>query len=248
MFFMRLRRSTKPIFLFLAFVFALSFVFLGVGSGSAGIGDLLRGNFDLFGGGSSGTSVGKVQERLKKHPNDAGAYRDLASAYEANGDEAKAIDALNGYLQLRPKDVGALSELAGLQLGQAEAARQQAVAAQAALTGGSLFSPVVGGKLGSAIGQNPITEASTARANAAFTAAYQKMQSAYSAAVAAYRRVAARSPKDPSVQLQLADAAETAGDSKTAIAAYKRFLKLAPEDPSVPTVKQRIKLLKSSTR
>src|SRR5438876_12377483 len=59
MFFMRLRRSTKPMFIFLAVVFALSFVLLGVGSGSSGIGDLLRGNFHLFGGGSSATSVGK---------------------------------------------------------------------------------------------------------------------------------------------------------------------------------------------
>src|ERR671936_868446 len=83
MFFMRLRRSTKPVFIFLAFVFALSFVFLGVGSGSAGIGDLLRGNFHLFGGSSSTSSVSKAQDRIKKNPKDARAYRDLARAYEA---------------------------------------------------------------------------------------------------------------------------------------------------------------------
>jgi cytochrome c-type biogenesis protein CcmH/NrfG len=247
MFFMRLRRSTKPIFLFLALVFALTFVFLGVGSGSAGVGDLL-GDLNLFGGGSSVTSVGKAQERVRKHPSDPAAYRDLAHAYEAKNDEAKAIDALNGYLRLRPKDASVLSELAALQLGQAETARQQALVAQAAVTQGSLYSPAVGGKLGSALGQNPITEASTARATAAFTAAYQKMQGAYAAAVDAYRRVAAQSPSDPSVQLQLADAAETAGDTKTAVAAYKRFLKLAPDDPQGPTVRERIKLLKSSTR
>src|ERR671931_592510 len=71
MFFMRLRRSTKPVFIFLALVFALSFVFLGVGSGSSGIGDLLRGNFNFFGGGSSGTSVSKAQKRIDKNPRDA---------------------------------------------------------------------------------------------------------------------------------------------------------------------------------
>jgi predicted TPR repeat methyltransferase len=64
-------------------------------------------------------------------------------------------------------------------------------------------------------------------------------------AVAAYKEVAAVTPTDPTVQLRLADTAETAGDSKTAIAAYKRFLKLAPDDPSAPVVKQRIKLLRS---
>ena len=49
MFFPRLRRSTKPVFIALAVIFAVSFVFLGVGSGSTGLGDLLQGNFSLFG-------------------------------------------------------------------------------------------------------------------------------------------------------------------------------------------------------
>jgi cytochrome c-type biogenesis protein CcmH/NrfG len=249
MFFMRLRRSTKPMFIFLALVFALSFVFLGVGSGSSGIGDLLRGNFDLFGGSSSSTSVSGAQNRIKKNPRDAAAYRDLAHAYQAKGDTAKAIDALNTYTRLRPKDTSALTELAGTYLSQADAARQQAIAAQSALTTSSLFTPYpVGGKLGTAIGQNPITEASTSTAQSAFTTAYQKMQTAYSAAVGAYKRVAKRTPNDPTVQLQLASTAESANDAKTAIAAYKRFLKLAPDDPSAPTVKQHIKQLESSLK
>jgi cytochrome c-type biogenesis protein CcmH/NrfG len=243
MFFMRLRRSTKPMFIFLALVFALSFVFLGVGSGSSGIGDLLRGNFHLFGGGSSGTSVGKAQDRIKKNPRDAAAYHDLARAYEAKGDTAKAIDALNSYTRLRPKDTSGLTELAAAYLSQADAARNQAVAAQAALQNASLFTPYpTSGKLGTALGQNPITEASTSSAQTAFTTAYQKLQAAYSFAVSAYKRVAKRTPNDPTVQLQLASTAEAAADYKTAIAAYKRFLKLAPDDPSAPQVKQRIKL------
>jgi cytochrome c-type biogenesis protein CcmH/NrfG len=247
MFFMRLRRSTKPVFIFLALVFALSFVFLGVGSGSAGIGDLLRGNFHLFGGGSSGTSVSKAQDRLKKNPKDAAAYRDLARAYEAKSDTDKAVDALNGYLKLRPKDVSALSELAGLYLTKAEAARQQAVAAQAAAQKAPFYSgPSVSGKLGSAVGQNPLNGQATQEASSAFTAAFEKMQSAYGSAVATYKKVAARTPNDPTVELQLASTAETAGDNKTAIAAYKRFLRLAPDDPSVPDVKKHIKALRST--
>src|SRR5919201_2061555 len=250
MFFMRLRRSTKPVFIFLAFVFALSFVFLGVGSGSAGIGDLLRGNFHLFGGGgSSATSVSKAQDRLKKNPKDAAAYRDLARAYEAKGDTTKAIDALDSYTRLRPKDTSALTELAGTYLSQADAAGNQAVAAQAALQNASLFTPYpMSGKLGTALGQNPITEASTSSAQTAFTTAYQKLQGAYTAAVDAYKKVAKRTPNDPTVQLQLASTAEAASDTKTAIAAYKRFLKLAPDDPSASQVKERIKLLKKSAQ
>src|SRR5207247_2040274 len=120
-------------------------------------------------------------------------------------DTAKAIDALNTYTRLRPKDTSALTELPGTYISQADAARRQAIAAQSALTTASLFTPYpVGGKLGTAIGQNPITEASTGTAQSAFTTAYQKMQTAYSAAVGAYKRVAKRTPNDPTVQLQLA--------------------------------------------
>ena len=71
MFFMRLRRSTKPVFIFLALVFALSFVFLGVGSGSSGIGDLLRGNFHLFGGGSSAVGTREINCSSVSHSHQA---------------------------------------------------------------------------------------------------------------------------------------------------------------------------------
>jgi cytochrome c-type biogenesis protein CcmH/NrfG len=242
MFFMKLRRSTKPVFLFLAFVFALSFVFLGVGSGSTGLGDLLNGNLPFFGHGSSGTSIGKAESRVKKHPNDPAAYRDLARAYEAKSKTDQAITALDGYLRLRPKDTDALGELAGLYLSQAEKARNQAIAAQAALSasGFNTIAPT-SGRLSSAIGQDPITAASSGQANTAFTSAYQKMQGAYTAAVGAYKRVAAASPRDPSVQLQLAQTAENAGDTTTAVAAYKKFLRLAPDDPNAPTIKQHLK-------
>jgi cytochrome c-type biogenesis protein CcmH/NrfG len=247
MFFMRLRRSTKPVFIFLALVFALSFVFLGVGSGSAGIGDLLRGNIHLFGGGSSATSVSKAQDRIKKNPKDASAYRDLARAYEAKNQTDNAVNALNGYLRLRPKDVSVLSELAGLYLTNAEAARQQAIAAQTAAQNAPFYTPPVGGKLASSLGQNPL-DTSSAQANNAFTSAVQAMQSAYGSAVATYKRVATRTPNDPTVQLELANAAKAAGDTKTELAAYERFVKLAPDDPTTTQVKQLIKQLRASTK
>src|SRR5919108_4798368 len=71
LFFQRIRRQAKWVFVFLAFVFAGSFVVYGVGSGSTGIGDLLRGNFaGIFGGGgSSGTkSISKAQKEGQKNP------------------------------------------------------------------------------------------------------------------------------------------------------------------------------------
>jgi Flp pilus assembly protein TadD len=248
MFFMRLRRSTKPVFIFLALVFALSFVFLGVGSGSAGIGDLLRGNFHILGGGgSSATSVSKAQDRIKKNPKDASAYRDLARAYEAKNQTDNAVTALDGYLRLRPKDVSVLSELAGLYLTKAEAARQQAIAAQAAAQNAPFYTPPVSGKLASTLGQNPL-DTSSAQASNAFTSAFEKMQGAYGSAVATYKKVAARSPNDPTVQLELATAAKAAGDTTTELAAYERFVKLAPDDPTTPQVKQLIKQIRASTK
>ena len=248
MFFMRLRRGTKPIFIFLALVFAASFVFLGVGSGSSGIGDLLRGNFHF--GGSSGPSIGKAQDKIKKNPNDAAAYLELARAYEGKGRTDEAIGALSGYIRLRPRATSALQELAGLYLTKAEGYQQQVQIAQldaqdAGL--GTLFGPATTPKLSQAVGQDPITQALSTKAQTAVSNAYSNMQSAYGQATAAYTTLAKASPRDPSIQLQLAQAAESANDTPTAVAAYKKFLKLAPNDPSAGLIRQRLKQLKAST-
>ena len=53
-------------------------------------------------------------------------------------------------------------------------------------------------------------------------------------------------PRDPSVQLQLATTAQQGGDLTTAIAAYKAFLKLAPDDSNAPLVKAQLKQLQKS--
>ena len=82
MFFPRLRKQAKWMFILLALVFAVGFVGFGVGSGSTGIGDLFNGKlFGLGGNGSaSGASVGKAQKEIRQHPNQAKGYRDLATA------------------------------------------------------------------------------------------------------------------------------------------------------------------------
>jgi regulator of sirC expression with transglutaminase-like and TPR domain len=247
MFFPRLRKQVKWVYIFLAVVFAGGFVFLGVGSGSTGIGDLLQGNFDLFGHGSSGTSIGKAQDRVKKHPNDPAAYRDLATALETKGKTDDAIGALESYTRLRPKDSDALRELGGLYLTRADRFRADAqnaqIDAQAALAA-STFAPA-STKLAQAIGSDPIIQAISDKVNKAVSDAYSKQQSAYGAAVSVYQKIVALHPNDPSVQLELASASESAGNSQVAIGAYKAFLKLAPEDPSAPAVKQRIKQLQT---
>ena len=56
MFFTRLRRHAKWMFVFLALVFALGFVGFGVGAGGVGIGDVFRGS------GGGGTSVSDARK------------------------------------------------------------------------------------------------------------------------------------------------------------------------------------------
>src|SRR5690349_6232420 len=83
MFFPRLRRQAKWVFLALAIVFAGGFVFFGVGSGSTGLGDLLRGNFNIFGsnGGATTSAPGKnALKKIQEHPKDTNGWETNASA------------------------------------------------------------------------------------------------------------------------------------------------------------------------
>src|SRR5438445_1189186 len=257
MFFPKLRAHAKWVFVLLVFVFAGGFVFLGVGSGSTGIGDLLNGNISLFGGGGSSSQVSKDRNRIKKNPKDFAAYKDLATALQAANKEDEAIAVLERYRALKPKDTEALTQLAGLYLGKADLARTQAQAVQTQSQeafAGQVFAPDPNSKIGQALqgtadplaGADPINRAVQSHVNTLSGTAYNDMSSAYKKAVSVYRQIATQNPNDPSVQFQLAQAADAASDTKTAIAAYERFLKLAPDDPTAPAIKQRLKQLKAS--
>src|SRR2546423_13452764 len=69
MFFPRLRRQAKWVFLLLAVIFAGGFVFFGVGSGSTGLGDLLRGKFNIFGSNSGSPHNTPGKGPAQKKPN-----------------------------------------------------------------------------------------------------------------------------------------------------------------------------------
>lgn len=250
MFFPRLRRQARWAFALMVVAFLLGFVFLGVGSGS-GIGDLLQGNFgNILGTGSSGPSIDKAKDRVAKNPKDAAAYRDLADAYRTKQRTPEAIRALQKYTALRPKDKRAVEDLAALQLSRAEALRNQAAAAyaeQQQTSIGDAFGPSPSSKLGQALGTDPITQAVTSNASTAFSDAYSKMQAAYTDAVRTYKRLAVLEPDEPTIQEELAFAAETGGDTKTAVAAYQRYLKLNPEATDAAAIKQRIKQLQAQS-
>jgi tetratricopeptide (TPR) repeat protein len=241
LFFMRLRRRAKFVYVLLAVLFAVTFAFLGVGSGSSGL-DQLFSNLNIFGGG--GNSVSKATNYIKDHPNAAKGYRDLATAYESKGDTEAAITALQSYTRIKEKDPRAWSELGGLQLTQAGGLSQQyqAAYAQRQLVAPSTpFLPT--GKLGEALGQNKIEQGAAQQVDAVVSDLQQRTQLAYSNAVSSYDQAAQLQPDNANAWFQLAQAAQTGGDYKTAVKGYKRYLKLNPESTSATQIKQLIKQL-----
>ena len=102
LFFQRLRVHAKWAFVLLALVFGLGFVFLGIGSGSNGITDALQNAFN-FGKSSGGTSISSLESKTQKHPLDAKAWRDLATAYETKQRTNDAIIALAQYIGAAPQ-------------------------------------------------------------------------------------------------------------------------------------------------
>jgi Flp pilus assembly protein TadD len=240
MFFPRLRRHAKWMFVFLALVFGVGFVAFGVGAGGIGIGDVFRDQ-----GGSSGVSVSAAREKTQESPKDPEAWRELSTALQTEGETDAAITALKRAATLAPKDLAVLRELSALYVTHGFEKGQEAQELQAAATilGGAGIPgaltvngvAVVTDKVGEAIGGSSSDEV-----NAAVIAA----QEAYVEAVAVYQRVAELQPTDPNVQLELAQTAQQAGDSDTAVAAYERFLELAPDDPTASIVKQQLKALK----
>ena len=245
MFFPKLRRNAKWVFLFLALVFGLGFVGFGVGAGGVGIGDVFRG------AGESGVpSLSAARENVSENPQDPQAFRDLATAAQAEQETDEAIEALEGYVGLKPKDADALRELAGLYLVQVDEARQEYQIAEfrsAYLgTGAVVFQSIQLG--GRPLDPDPISNAVATYYSTDVQNALAKAQQASTSSIETYRRIAALMPKDPNVQLELAEAARNGGDSTTAITAYEKYLDLVPaEDPTAREVKRVINELRAST-
>jgi tetratricopeptide (TPR) repeat protein len=247
MFFPRLRRQAKWVFVFLALVFAIGFVAFGVGSGSTGISDILRGNF--FGGGTStGSQIKDKQKAIEQNPQDINAYLDLAGIYQQDQQEDKALATLRQAQKVAPKNFDVLNRIAGIYSGRAELARTDAQNAQIDYFNSTVSPP----------GLDPTTTLGGAIANDTYSSslqqkfneAYQKMVKEFSTAESAYRQLVAASKgtsQEANAQLQLASAAQIAGDNRTAIDAYTRFLKIAPDSPNAQAVRQTLAQLKAST-
>jgi len=242
LFFSRMRRRAKPAYLILAVLFAVTFAFLGVGSGANSGLDQLFSGLNIFG--SGGNSVSKALKEVQKHPTDPKGFRDLATAYEAKGDTGNAVSTLQQYTSLKPKDVKVWSELAGLQMTQAQdyvTQYQTAYSNQQLAAPSQAFRPT--GTLGTALGTDPIESAAASVASSSTTDLSQRASTAYTGAIASYEALVKLQPSNANAQFQLAQAAQTSGDTTTAVAAYKAYLKLNPSSSTAAQIRQLIKQL-----
>lgn len=245
----------KWAFVLLALVFGLGFVFLGIGSGSNGVTDALENAFNVGKGG--GASISSLEKKTEKDSLNAQAWRDLATAYETKRRTADAVRALSQYTALRPKDAGALAELASEYSQQARDYATDYQNAQQEIANQTLplafYAPPATSPFGKALAdpkalQDPIASSVQTLTSTRQTTAYSNYQGAQRNAEQTYQKLAQVTPNDANTQLQLAQAAQAAQDSPVALAAFEKFLKLAPNDPLSPQVAQQVKLLRAQTK
>lgn len=231
MLFERIRRTQKPVFIFLAVMFGLGFVALGVGQGANSID--LGSLFSSSSGGSSGTSISSLTSRVQSHPKDAGAWLRLARAYETASQTNQAISAFQSYLALKPKSQGALSSTATLleQRGQSNAAKvQQAQAAAAQYTQVEGATAASSLKLASAL-THPLL---TSLAQPAQTLASTLETSAitdFAQAMGLRQNLVKLAPKNPGYQFLLAKDAFATRSYPTVVTALQAYLTLSPNLP-----------------
>jgi tetratricopeptide (TPR) repeat protein len=249
MFFPKLRRRAKWVFLLLAIAFAIGFVAFGVGTGVGGtsIGDVLR---DIIGRQSTAGSLDDARKDAAEHPADADAQLAYANALQARGQTRAAIVVLQGYTARKPKDTDALRQLANLWGSVANTAQQEQEAAQAQATQASAAASLAASTSPflQEVDQNKIAQTLASQASARASAAQARVQQAATSQQQIYEQLTLLLPDDPSVYLSLGIAAQEASDLKSAIAAYEKFLQLAPNDPSAAQVKQQVQFLKQQLK
>jgi tetratricopeptide (TPR) repeat protein len=241
MFFARLRRQAKWMFVFLALVFAVGFVGFGVGStGSGGLDQLWN-----FNQGSSGPSVSAAQEKVDD--GDLAAYKELAEAYRADGQQEEAIQAGEAYLRANPTDYAFMRSLASDYEGKAARQRDEATAIQEDLSSstGTTFAIPPDSTLGRALGMGRIDRELTSDANQRLTELFGGIESAYSRATTLYQRVARVEKDDVLLQMLLAQSAYQARKNGIAIKAYQRVCKIAPGSVDCTQAKDAIRQLRA---
>jgi tetratricopeptide (TPR) repeat protein len=247
MFFSRLRRRAKWVFLALAVVFAGSFVFLGVGAGGSGVGDYLA---DLFGGAGSDTpSVSDARAKVEANPDDLEARRELATALQADGQIAAAIPHLERYTEGRPRDVDALATLAGLFGARAQEQQAELQEAQAGASGSGFASEIMDPTSPLAEGfTGPITKMQQETTATEVNELILEATGTYAKQADVWERLTKLQPEEANHYLQLGQARYYAGAADEAITAWERFLELAPDDPNAPLVRRQLRTLRESAQ
>jgi tetratricopeptide (TPR) repeat protein len=250
MFFPKLRRKAKWVFLVIALAFGLSFVVAGVGSGfGSGIGDYLADIFNRQPG-AEGPSIEDARERVEENRSDPEAQLALANAYQANARTDEAIAAYERYVELRPRDQQALQSLASLYLVKAGEAEQRARAAQIeasrAFFANELQNPE--SELGKNIGVDPITTYRQEQASQAYQTAFVEASGAYGKEAEVWKKLTAVEPEEPEFFFELGRSSQQAGDTEGAIKAYQRFLELAPDDARAEQVEAFVKQLRQEQK
>jgi cytochrome c-type biogenesis protein CcmH/NrfG len=226
MLFERIRRTQKPIFVFLAIVFGLGFVLLGVGSGAGGVslGDLL-GNSS----GGSSNSISGLQSTVAKNPKDAQAWLQLAQQYSANGQNDQAISAYQSYVGLRPKDANALSTAAGLLEQRASLNHQNALAYQNVATyyqESGASAPIAGVKFATGLA-DPLATQSASTYQETANALAESSSSDYKTAMGYRQTIQKGDPKNAFNLDLLGYDAAGAQDYAASLAAFQAFLRVA---------------------
>jgi cytochrome c-type biogenesis protein CcmH/NrfG len=241
MLFERIRRTQKPVFIFLAVMFGLGFVLLGVGSGAGGpsLGDIFGQNQ------SSGPSVDELRSRVAENPNDAQSWQRLAQALQADGQEAEAIEALQKYVDLRPKDALGLSSLASLveRSAQRKAVRASALLQQASIaqaqTGSTAVSEL---RLASGLSQ-PLLDAVAQPVQTRASALQGQAASDYQRAMQLRLDLVDLDPRNASYQFLLASDALNANNYPVALDALREYLRLEPDAANKREVRSVIRQL-----
>ena len=255
MFFPRLRRQAKWMFVFLAVIFGLGYVIFNVGGSipGTGLGDVLQG---LGSSSDAGPGVDDSRDKIKDRPNDPTGYRELATALQRENRNAEAIQPLERYVQMRPTDREALRQLGALHMAQARRYEEEGGEAQAVLTeltGGDVLSPGTQSPFGQTFAKPQITGIEAQRWEQQLNEAYVGIQNSYKEATRVFEKLVAVTPDnqeadEPLIFLQLGQAAQYGGDLPAAVKAYERYLEVAPDSASAPAVRAQLPQLREAAK
>jgi hypothetical protein len=217
LFFSRIRRRQRWVFLGLAILFAVSFTALGVGSGTGG----LQGIYNsILGNGND--PISQANGEIDKGDLAKG-YRDLATAYVSKNDVPSAIGAMQTYLKTKQgrTDASAWQLLGEYERTQADMyfRQYQQVEQSAALAAPSQALTPPDATLAATLGTNPIDAYYQQQTQAQAQPLLTNATSAYTASMTAYQHQV-KSSKGQSARTtalqNLAQAAQYAGQTKLA--------------------------------